>query len=219
VLENEVMSTREQAAALDRADPLAGFRERFVFADDRIYLDGNSLGRLPRRTLERMSEVLVTEWGERLIGSWEEGWMDLPLQIGDELGAAVLGAAPGQVAVGDATTVCFYKLASAALDARPRRSEIVTDVHNFPTDRYVLESLAGARGLRICWLECDPAAGPRVEDVAAVVGNNTALVSLSHVAYRSAHLADMAQITAVSHDAGALTLWDLSHSFMTPRAT
>jgi kynureninase len=206
------VSTREHAVALDAADPLARFRDRFVFADDRIYLDGNSLGRLPEATLARMSGVIATGWGERLIASWDEGWMDLPVELGDELGAAALGAAPGQVVVADSTTVCFYKLACAALDARPGRSEIVTDIHNFPTDRYLLEGLASARGLKIRWLKCDPAAGPTADEVAAVVGANTALVSLSHVAYRSAHIADMARITAVSHDAGALTLWDLSHS-------
>jgi kynureninase len=206
------VSSREQAVALDAADPLASFREQFVFADDRIYLDGNSLGRLPRRTQQRLAEVIATEWGEQLIASWDASWIELPVQLGDELGAAVLGAAPGQLAVGDSTTVCFFKLASAALDARPGRPEIVTDVHNFPTDRYVLEGLARARGLTIRWLDCDPSGGPSVEDVAAVVGERTALVTFSHVAYRSAHLADMAAITAVSHDAGALTLWDLSHS-------
>jgi kynureninase len=204
--------TRENAVGLDKADPLAEFRESFVFADDRIYLDGNSLGRLPKRTLERMSGVVATEWGEHLIASWDQGWMDLPVQIGDALGATVLGAAPGQVVVADSTTVCFYKLASAALDARPGRSEIVTDIHNFPTDRYLLEGLAEARHLKIRWLECDPAAGPTADGVASVVGTNTALVSLSHVAYRSAHIADMAKITAAVHDVGALTLWDLSHS-------
>jgi kynureninase len=212
IVENERVSTREQAVAMDDADPLARFRERFVFADDRIYLDGNSLGRLPRATLERMSGVIATEWGERLISSWDEGWIDLPVELGDALGAVALGAAPGQVVVADSTTVCFYKLACAALDARAGRSEIVTDIHNFPTDRYLLEGLASSRGLKIRWLECDPAAGPSADGVAALVGANTALVSLSHVAYRSSHIADMARITAVSHDGGALTLWDLSHS-------
>jgi kynureninase len=203
---------REHAVGLDHADPLAEFRGAFVFADERIYLDGNSLGRLPKRTFERMSGVIATEWGEHLIASWDQGWIDLPVQIGDVLGATMLGAAPGQIVVADSTTVCFYKLASAALDARPGRSEIVTDIHNFPTDRYLLEGLAEARGMEIRWLECDPAAGPTPDGVASVLGTNTALVSLSHVAYRSAHIADMAKITALSHDVGALTLWDLSHS-------
>jgi kynureninase len=211
-VENDRVINREQAVGLDDADPLAAFRGSFVFADDRIYLDGNSLGRLPKRTIKRMSDVIATEWGEHLIASWDQGWMDLPVQIGEAIGATVLGAAPGQVVVADSTTVCFYKLASAALDARPGRSEIVTDIHNFPTDRYLLEGLAEARGLEIRWLECDPAAGPTADDVATVVSRDTALVSLSHVAYRSAHIADMAEITAVAHDVGALTLWDLSHS-------
>jgi kynureninase len=206
------VSRREDAQELDRRDPLALFRERFVFADERIYLDGNSLGRLPRATVARMSQVLETEWGQRLIASWEDGWLELPVTLGDELGAAVLGAGPGQVAVGDSTTVCLFKLASAALDARPGRTEIVTDAHNFPTDRYVLEGLAQARGLQIRWLESDPAGGPEPAQLAELLGPQTALVSFSHVAYRSAHIADMAEINALSHAAGALTLWDLSHS-------
>jgi kynureninase len=110
------------------------------------------------------------------------------------------------------TTVCFYKLVSAALDARPERTQIVTDVDNFPTDRYVLEAIAQARGLEIVWLRSDPCAGPTVDDVGALVGPDTALVTFSHVSYRSAHIADMAAISALAHDAGALVLWDLSHS-------
>lgn len=206
------MSRREDAEDLDRRDALAGFRDRFVFADASIYLDGNSLGRLPRATVERMTEVVHAQWGERLIASWNEGWLDLPLQLGDAIGAAAVGAAPGQVGVGDSTTVCLYKLASGALDARPGRTEIITDVHNFPTDRYVLEGLAQARDLRIRWIEGDPAAGPTPDDVGALIGGSTALVCLSHVAYRSAHVADMSAINALSASAGALTLWDLSHS-------
>ncbi len=138
--------------------------------------------------------------------------MELPLEIGDRLAAAALGAAPGQTVIGDSTTVCFYKLASAALDLRPGRAEIVTDVDNFPTDRYVLEGLARARGLTIRWLDGDPAAGPEPDQVAALVSERTALVTFSHVSYRSAHIAEMAEITALAHEAGALVLWDLSHS-------
>jgi kynureninase len=205
-------SNRTDAEELDRQDLLAPFRERFVFADESIYLDGNSLGRLPKATVGALSQVLEHQWGERLIASWEAGWLQLPVQVGDAIGAAALGAAPGQVAVGDSTTVCLYKLASAALEARPGRTEIITDVHNFPTDRYVLESLAQARGLEIRWLDGDPAGGPTPDDVAAVLGEATALVCLSHVAYRSAHIADMAAINRLSAAAGALTLWDLSHS-------
>jgi kynureninase len=138
--------------------------------------------------------------------------MELPLEIGDRLGAAALGAGAGQTVIGDSTTVCFYKLASAALELRPGRDEIVTDVDNFPTDRYVLEGLAQARGLTIRWLRGDPAGGPEDRDVTPLLSERTALVTFSHVSYRSAHIADMAAITAAAHRAGALTLWDLSHS-------
>ena len=202
---------RTGAIALDAADPLAGFRERFVI-DETVYLDGNSLGRLPRATLERVRATLEHGWGERVVRAWDEGWLELPVAIGDRLGEAALGAAPGQVVVGDSTTVCLYKLASAALDLHPGRTEIICDVDNFPTDRYVLEGLAAARGLEIVWLRGDPAAGPTVDEVAPLLSERTALVSFSHVSYRSAFIADMAGITARAHEAGALMLWDLSHS-------
>jgi kynureninase len=209
----ESVLDRGAAAALDAADPLAAFRERFVFDDEAlIYLDGNSLGRLPRATVERVHDLAAGQWGGRLVRAWEEGWMELPERIGDRLGAAALGAGPGQVIAGDSTTVCFYKLAAAALDARPGRTEILTDLDNFPTDRYVLEGLARERGCEIRWLRGDPCAGPTPEAVAGLVSQRTALVSFSHVSYRSAHVADMAAVNAVAHDAGALTLWDLSHS-------
>ncbi|HJS93625.1 MAG TPA: aminotransferase class V-fold PLP-dependent enzyme [Solirubrobacteraceae bacterium] len=201
------MSTRAAAAELDAADPLREFRDRFVIDPDTVYLDGNSLGCLPKTTVARL-ERLLAEWGERGVRGWDDGWLELPLEVGDRLGAAVLGAAPGQTVVGDSTTVCFYKLASAALDARPGRTQIVTDRDNFPTDRYVLEGLARTRGLEIVWLDGDP----HPDDIAARVGPDTALVTFSHVSYRSAHIADMAQINRLANDAGALTLWDLSHS-------
>jgi kynureninase len=202
---------RPGAVALDDADPLRSFRARFVI-DDLVYLDGNSLGRLPRATVERVRVTLERQWGERVVRGWDEGWLELPLTIGDRLGEAALGAAPGQLAVGDSTTVCFYKLASAALDLRPGRTEIVCDVDNFPTDRYVLEGLAAARGLEIVWLEGDRSGGPTVEQVAPLISERTALVTFSHVSYRSAAIADMRAINAIAHAAGALTLWDLSHS-------
>jgi kynureninase len=204
---------REAAVELDRSDPLRGFRDRFVFADDDvIYLDGNSLGRLPTDALARLDEVARDGWGTRLIRAWNEGWLQLPLRLGDRLGESLLGAAPGQVAVADSTTVCFYKLASAALAGRPDRTEIITDRDNFPTDRYVLEALAAQRGLTIQWISADPVTGPGPDHVAALLGPKTALVSLSHVAYRSAFVLDMPEITRLAHDAGALTLWDLCHS-------
>ncbi len=205
--------SRAAAAALDDADPLAPLRREFIIAPDPIaYLDGNSLGRPPARVLDALAEVVQTGWSERLIRSWTEGWMERPLELGDRIGA-LLGAAPGQVAVADSTTVCFYKAVSAALDARPGRNEIVTDPGNFPTDRYVLESFAAQRGLRLRWLDpSDPTHGPSPAEVAALVGPATALVTFTHVDYRSAAILPMAEITAVAHDAGALAIWDLSHS-------
>ncbi len=203
--------TRDRALALDATDPLASFRERFVIDDPAlVYLDGNSLGRLPRTSRGRVDGVL-SRWGERIVGGWDDGWLELPVEVGDRLGAAALGAAAGQVAVADSTTVCFYKLVSAALDARPRRTEIITDVDNFPTDRYVLEGLAEARGLTIRWLTFDRAGGPTAGAVADAITTATALVTFSHVSYLSAHIAESAAINALAHDAGALALWDLSH--------
>jgi kynureninase len=205
--------SRADAEQLDAADPLRGFRERFVIGDDQlVYLDGNSLGRLPRATVERVPELLAREWGERLIRAWTEGWMELPVAIGDRLGVDLLGARAGQVVIADSTTVCFYKLAAMALAARPGRTEIVTDANNFPTDRYVVEGLAERSGLVVRWIEGDVVDGPTVEQVAAAVGPRTALVTFTHVDYRSAAILDMEGITRIAHASGALVLWDLSHS-------
>jgi kynureninase len=203
--------SRDAAAELDARDPLREFREQFVVDPDVVYLDGNSLGCVPRATAGRL-ESLVAQWGKRGVRGWEDGWLELPLEVGDRLGAAALGAGAGQTVIGDSTTVCFYKLACAALDARPDRRQILTDVANFPTDRYVLEGLARARGLELVWLQGDPCGGPDPAAVASLVGPDTALVTFSHVSYRSAHIADMAAIDRVAEDAGALMLWDLSHS-------
>jgi kynureninase len=203
---------RAAAEELDAADPLARFRDRFVRADPSlIYLDGNSLGMLPEVTARRISEVVGQEWGAGLISSWAH-WMDLPQQVGDLLGHHLLGAAPGQVVIADSTTVNLYKLAWAALDDRPGRPVIVTDDDNFPTDRYVLEGVAGQRGAQLRLIHTDMDDGVSEQAVRSAVGADTALVSLSHVAYRSGALADMAALTAVVHDAGALVLWDLCHS-------
>ena len=213
---------RRRAAELDAADPLAWARGEFLLdaAPGVVsYLDGNSLGRPLRATAQRMASFVHDEWGGRLIQGWTDdgsgrgGWMHWPEVVGDQLARAALGAAPGQAVVGDSTTVLFYKLARAVVDAAgPGRDEIVTDTGNFPTDRYVLEGVAAERGLSVRWVETDPAAGVEVEQVRAAVGERTALVTFSHVAYRSGHLADAAAITAAAHDAGALVLWDLSHS-------
>jgi kynureninase len=202
---------RDAAAELDARDPLRDFRERFVIDPALVYLDGNSLGCLPRRTVARL-ERTVAQWGERAVRGWDDGWLELPIEIGDRLGACALGAASGQTVIGDSTTVCFYKLACAALDARPDRRQILTDLDNFPTDRYVLEGLARARGLELVWLQGDPGSGPTPNEVAAQIGPDTALVTFSHVSYRSAHIAEMAVINRLVDEAGALMLWDLSHS-------
>jgi len=205
-----------RARELDAADPLGGLLDRFVDRDHDegvlAYLDGNSLGRPTRATAARVERFVREEWGGRLIRGWYEGWMDWPLELGDRLGRVCLGAAAGQVVVADSTTVMLYKLARAGIAARPGRREIVTDVNDFPTDRYVLEGIADERGLDLRFLETTLDGGVTVEQVASMVGPQTALVALSHVNYRSAAIADAAAITRLAHDAGALVLWDLSHS-------
>ena len=189
--------TRERALALDAADPLHKFRDRFVEDDPRrIYLDGNSLGRLPLATRDRLAEI-VDEWGERLVSGWPD-WIDAPARVGDLLAEHVLGARPGEVIVTDSTTVNLFKLCSAVLDTRD--GAIVTDRDNFPTDRYVLEGLAARHGRELRLVDTPEA---------AVGEPGTALVVLSHVNYRSGELADMAALTAAT---GADVVWDLSHS-------
>jgi kynureninase len=155
--------------------------------------------------------VVNNEWGAGLVRSWGR-WIDLPLQAGDDVGRHLVGAAPGQVAVCDSTTVNLYKLVCAALDARPDRNVIVTDDDNFPTDRYVLQGIAAQRGCELRMISTDMDQGLAGDVVRGAIDERTALVSLSHVAYRSGALADMAAITRVVHDAGALALWDLCHS-------
>ncbi len=198
---------------LDWTDPLATFRQRFVGVDSPlVYFDGNSLGRPLKVTGHGLADFVYRQWGTRLIRGWDESWFELPLKIGDELGRIVLGAAPGQTAIGDSTTVLLYKLMRAAVAARPGRTEIVVDRDNFPTDRYVAQGVADECGLTVRWVEVDPEQGVTPELLEAAVGQQTALVVLSHVAYRSAWLADAPELTRIAHDAGALVLWDLSHS-------
>jgi kynureninase len=202
------------AATLDESDPLAAYRARFVGTEnpDILYLDGNSLGRPVRDLPERLAGFVERDWGERLIRGWDEGWFDQPLTLGDRLGRVVLGAAPGQTIVGDSTTVSLYKLIRAALAARPGRRTIVVDRGNFPTDRYVAQGIAAECGASLVWLDPDPASGVSVDDVRAVLTDDTAVVVLSHVAYRSGYVADVPGITAAAHEAGALVVWDLCHS-------
>ena len=198
------------AAALDADDPLGRFRERFVPAPDVVaYLDGNSLGRPLAASLDRVDAVMRTQWAERLIRGWDEGWLELPVRLGDELGRVALGAAPGQTVIGDSTTVLLYKLIRAAIELRPGRDELVIDRDDFPTDRYLVESIAAERGLTLRWIDEGDVTPERV---AAVLSERTAVVVLSAIAYRSGYLAELPAITALVHDAGALMLWDLCHS-------
>src|SRR5690606_21687 len=201
------------AAQLDATDPLAEHVDRFVRDGDVVaYLDGNSLGRPLRASVERLGTFAREAWGGRLIRGWDEEWYELPLTVGDELAAATLGAAPGQTFIGDSTTVILYKLIRAAVDARPDRSVIVTDTENFPTDRFIIEGIAAERGLTVRWITPAQDAGVTPEQVAEAVGVDTAVLVLSHVAYRSGFIADARAITRIVHDAGALVLWDLCHS-------
>jgi kynureninase len=204
---------RQRAASLDASDELASFRDRFDEPDpDIVYLDGNSLGRLPKDTVARLRDVVEGEWGDRLIRSWDEKWMTMSASVGDLIGIGLVGARPGEVVVADSTTVNLYKVLGAALDARPERGTILTDRDNFPTDRYVVEGLAAAGGRTVRWIEADQVEGPQPEDVSAALDGDVAVMLLSHVSYRSAAIADMAAITRLAHDAGALVVWDLSHA-------
>ncbi len=204
--------SRDRAAHLDAADPLAPFRERFAPVEPGlIYLDGNSLGRLPRATVERLHDAVTEEWGQGLIRSWAH-WIELARTVGDELAAGVLDARTGEVVVSDSTTVNLYKLAAAALDARPDRRAIVVEADNFPTDLYVFQGLAAARGLDLRVVPGDLDRGPDLDRLRGALDGDVALVSLSHVGYRSGAVVDMAAVNDAARAVDAWTLWDLSHA-------
>jgi len=203
---------RAEALRRDTADPLAGLRSRFrIPPDDLVYFDGNSLGMLPLATEERLRRAVSEEWGGELVRGWQH-WIDLPVEVGDLLGSELLGAGPGQVLVCDSTTVNLYKLVRAAVDARPDRRVLVTDDDNFPTDRYVLEGIAQERGLLLRIVNSDPVHGVDLDRLASVLDERTAVVSLSHVAYRSGALLDLSTATELAHRVGALVVWDVAHS-------
>lgn len=198
---------RRRATELDAASGLRRTRELFDLPPGVVYLDGNSLGALPRAVPPAVADAVTRQWGTDLIGSWEaNGWWDLPLRLGDRIGRLV-GAAPGQIVATDSTTVDWFTACSAALDLRADRRVVLTDAGSFPTDRYVLDALAGSRGLEL--VAVDVAAVPAVF---AERGAEVAVLALSHVDYRSGRLHDLAGLTAVARAAGALTVWDLSHS-------
>ena len=205
---------RHEAAWLDETDALREFRDAFIIAEaDTIYLDGNSLGRLPKRTIARLQEIISREWGEQLIRSWNSGWFEAPARIGGKI-AKLIGAEPGEVIVGDSTSVNLFKLAMAALMALPQRKVIVSDELNFPSDLYILqgciELLGGEHTLHI--LKASDGLQVELDDLQNAVEEKTALVTLSHVIFKSGAMYDMPAITELAHRAGAMVLWDLSHS-------
>ncbi|MGY5884542.1 kynureninase [Modestobacter lacusdianchii] len=207
--------SRDAALAADANDPLAGLRARFTGTDDDgpdrlIYLDGNSLGRLPRDTPAAVARVVEQEWGAGLVGSWRE-WVEQSRRIGDALAAGVLGARPGEVLISDTTSVDLYKLLVAAVDARPGRDVLVCCADDFPTDRYIVAGVAEARGLTVREVEAHIDEGLDLSVLSAALDDRVAVVVLSQVAYRSGALVDIAEVTRLAREAGALVVWDLSH--------
>jgi kynureninase len=196
--------TLEEAQQLDAADPLAFARERFRLPANRIYLDGNSLGAMPDAAPEALRRTMSQQWGKDLIASWNKhGWIDWPANVAAKL-APLLGAEPNELLIADSTSVCLFKLLAAAARSRPERRVILTQQGNFPTDLYVAEGLADMLGLE---LKAVPA-----EEIARAIDLDTAVVTLTHVDYRSGAVHDMAALNKAAHRKGALTVWDLSHS-------
>ena len=198
----------QDCRALDVRDALRSLRGLFTLPEGVIYLDGNSLGVLPKTTAARMAEAVTKEWGQGLIGSWNSaGWFDLPRRVGDKI-AQLIGAGPGEVVAADSTSVNLYKVLSAALniaaaDAPPRKL-VLSERGNFPTDLYIAESLCRERGMRLHLVDAD--------DVTAALTADVAVLMLTHVNYRTGAMHDMEAITATAHRAGALAVWDLAHS-------
>ncbi|HVO05724.1 MAG TPA: kynureninase [Burkholderiaceae bacterium] len=200
--------TREQFAALDAADRLAPLRQLFELPTEVIYLDGNSLGALPKATAERVQRTLRDEWGRGLITSWNHaGWIDLPRRIGDKI-ARLVGAAAGELAVADSTSINLFKVLWAALALQrqraPQRRVIISERSNFPTDLYIAQSLAASQGCELCAVDTD--------QIGSALDDSVAVLMLTHVNYRTGRMHDMAALTAAAHAAGALTVWDLAHS-------
>lgn len=203
--------TREDCIALDHRDPLGALREEFALPPDAIYLDGNSLGARPKKALERAHALVNGEWGDGLIRSWNKaGWFDLPTRLGDKL-ASLIGAGPGEVAVTDSTSINLFKVLAAALrkqeNSGSARKVIVSERSNFPTDLYIAQGLSEwlDRGYRLRLVD-----GP--DELAGALDETTAVLMLTHVNYRTGHMHDMAALTALAHERGALTVWDLAHS-------
>ncbi len=196
--------TLEEAAALDAADPLSFAGERFRLPEGKIYLDGNSLGALPAAAPAALANTAEQQWGQDLIASWtRHDWIDWPVRIAAKL-APIVGAKPSELLIADSTSVCLFKLLAAAVRARPGRRKIVSQRHNFPTDLYVAQGLCEMLGLEFVAVSAN--------DVIGAIDESTAIVTLTHVDYRSAAFYDMRAVNEAAHAAGALMLWDLSHS-------
>jgi kynureninase len=208
------MSISSVADPVAFPDELAEYHHQFVITDPQlVYLDGNSLGRLPKVTAERMQQVVHKEWGADLIRSWNTSWYDAPRRIGEKI-ATLLGAAEGQVVVSDSTSINLFKLAMAALRSKPDRSKIVSDELNFPSDLYILQSCIAQLGNRHTLQLVPSRDGISIHphDLAAAIDDQTALVCLSHVAFKSGFMYNGAEATRLAHQAGALILWDVCHS-------
>jgi len=202
------MTSREACVGRDLVDPLRSFRDRFVIPDGIIYLDGNSLGPMPRAAADVLNHTIEREWGQDLIRSWNSaGWFDMPVRLGDRLGA-LIGAAPGQTLVCDTTSINLYKAIHAAIGLRPDRNVVIAEDQSFPTDLYIIEGAmkSAGRPMKRRLIGTD---GPSIE---ALIDRNVAVAVLSHVNYRTGELLDMAAITKQLHDVGALVVWDLCHS-------
>ncbi len=204
----------EQALELDAADMLSWYRSRF-FIDEHtpVYLDGNSLGMLSRDSLSHLHEVIAHQWGERLIRSWNEGWYELALKLGEKL-SPIIGSGPGEAVFSDSTSVNLYKLAHGAVSCRKSRKKIVSDALNFPTDLYVLQGIAETlgEGRYVELAESSDGITVTSETLDDIIDADTSLVVLSQVAFKSGFLYDMKEVTEIAHRKGALILWDLSHS-------
>jgi kynureninase len=203
----------QKAAELDSQDKLSSFRDQFVTDESVIYLDGNSLGRLPKKTKEVLQDIVENQWGNRLIRSWNEHWLDLPKRIAAKL-APIVGASPDEIFVGDSTSVNLYKLALAALKLQRDRSEILTDSLNFPTDLYIFQELINQSFPNYSLNKIPSVDGMTtpMEAIEEALSLETAFLSLSHVVYKSAFMYDMAAVNQLAKENDALTLWDLSHA-------
>ncbi len=200
------MTTRAELAALDAADPLQSFRDRFVLADGLIYLDGNSLGALPRHTAARLQDVITREWGQDLITSWNRNdWIGMGTRVGDKIGR-LIGAGPGQVVCADSTSINVFKLVAAAVALRPGRTVVLSDHGNFPTDLYMVQGLASIAGQGVTLKLVDEG------DLIGAIDDTVACVLTTEVNYRTGWRHDMAATTKAAHAAGAIMLWDLAHS-------